>query len=369
MEIQELIGKEISGETHLLLEHSRTRNFRWIVFLELFLFLLFFLILLPVLIILAVVIIIMGGSLSLDDVFDSDEGLSKRFFTYKHKLKLKALGKDLEVLVEAEALPDSKEAAENLIFDLMESLHKKQLVLVEVLGGDLKEHMTNWYGGKPLMALQKDFCERDSEEVFKHKGLEIEESKEGKILRYKEEGRKRSLSIALAVILIPLIIIYPLVCITLFIKPVRQFLYNLFLDVIGKPQAVWEFSVKADCLSLTRSRSKTENFLNIHGRELLGISFAAGLGYDREVTYHSKFGQIITKSGIEELPSWISKFGGEDLCNWLLAVSLRLRSEKPELGLNFDQERPSKCPYCASIYVFKPGQNCPSCGGWPDKIQ
>ena len=91
--------------------------------------------------------------------------------------------------------------------------------------------------------------------------------------------------------------------------------------------------------------------MDIYGREPMGISYAAGLGYDRDVSYHSKCCQIITETGILEMPSRICKARGEKLCNWLIAVTLRLRAVRPD----FDLERPSKCPYSASIYVFKPG--------------
>ncbi|MDG1832924.1 MAG: hypothetical protein P8J63_06845 [Verrucomicrobiota bacterium] len=132
--------------------------------------------------------------------------------------------------------------------------------------------------------------------------------------------------------------------------------------------------MKADRLRLIkkqprRNTSKLEEkvFFDIHGRDLIGISYAAGLGYDKEVTYQRKSVKIYTSQGIITLPRMI-EVNFEHVCNWLIATSLRLRSEKPELGLGFDPNRPTKCPYCASIYVFKPGQSCPSCGGWPERI-
>ena len=83
-----------------------------------------------------------------------------------------------------------------------------------------------------------------------------------------------ALSILLTCLIFPLFIIYPLIWFGLFERHFRQFLHSLILDVIGRPQAVWEFTVKADSLKLTRYRGKEEIKLDIHGRDLLGISFA-----------------------------------------------------------------------------------------------
>ena len=136
----------------------------------------------------------------------------------------------------------------------------------------------------------------------------------------------------------------------------------------------WEFTVKADQLKLVKKRprrntseSAEEVFFDIHGRDLIGICYTAGLGYDSDVAYHGKTVKIYTNQGVISLPQ-ILDVNLEHVCNWLVGVTLRLRSERPELGLGFDPNRPTKCPYCASIYVFKPGQSCPSCGGWPDRI-
>ena len=93
---------------------------------------------------------------------------SVRIYDYKHQLFLKVYGSGNAVLAEASHIPSSKKLADNLIIDLFEGLHSKQLVMIEMLDAipdknrkSIKEHLVTWYGGRPLMALQKDFVEKE----------------------------------------------------------------------------------------------------------------------------------------------------------------------------------------------------------------
>lgn len=383
MGIKELIGENITGATHMVLEHVRLKDIRWMALIELPIFILLFILFLPCALILAIIIAVLGN----DPEFGADGfggmvrwafGKGVRFYKFKHQLILKVYGANDVVLAEAHHVPPSKEAAENLIFDLFESLHQQQLVLVEILDTEqkkskknIKEHLVTWYGGRPLMALQKDFIEKDSREALLQNGWEINDTSDGSSLSREVKAADGIWPIWQWLLIY---VFFPPSLFLLAFESHRKHIRECWLYGNEEKKPDWEFSVKADRLRLIKKRprrntSKLEEavFLDIHGRDLIGISYAAGLGYDKEVAYQSKSVKIYTSHDIITLPRMIG-VNFKHVCNWLIATSLRLRSERPELGLGFDLNRPTKCPYCASIYVFLPGQSCPSCGGWPERI-
>ena len=379
MGIKELIGENITGATHMVLEHERLKNFRWLALIELPLFILLFILFLPCALILAIIIASKlgdeAGEGGLGAMVRWALGKGVRFYNYRHQLILKVYGAGDVVLAEAQHVPPSREAAENLIFDLFESLHQQQLVLVEMLGKKskkyIKEHLVTWYGGRPLMALQKDFVEKDSQEALLQKGWEIDEIPDGFSC-----GREVKADDGLGPVWMWLLVwvFFPPALFLFVFGSYRKHVHECWLYGSEEKKPDWEFTVKADRLKLIKKRprrnmSKLEEevFLDIHGRDLIGICYTAGLSYDKEADYQGKSVKIYTNQGIVTLPEMIG-VNFKHVCNWLIAATLRLRSERPELGLGFDPDRPTKCPYCASIYVFKPGQSCPSCGGWPDRI-
>ena len=383
MGIKELIGENIPEATHMVLEHVRLKDFRWMAFIELPLFILLFILFLPCALILAIIFACIAndgeaGAEGFGAMVSLAFGKGVRFYKFKHQLILKVYGASDVVLAEAHHVPPSKEAAENLIFDLLESLHQQQLVLVEMLDTEqekskknIKEHLVTWYGGRSLMALQKDFVEKDSREALLQKGWEINDISDGFSLSREVKADDGVTPIWGWLLLY---VFFPPSLILLAFGSHREHIRECWFYGHEEKKPDWEFSVKADRLRLIKKRPRRNTpkleekvFFDIHGRDLIGISYAAGLGYDKEVTYQPKSVKIYTNQGIITLPKMIG-VNFEHVCNWLIATSLRLRSERPELGLGFDPNRPTKCPYCASIYVFKPGQSCPSCGGWPERI-
>ena len=383
MGIKELIGENITGATHMVLEHVRLKDFRKMAWIELPLFILLFILFLPCALILAIIFACIAndgeaGAHGFGAMVSLAFGKGVRFYKFTHQLKLKVYGASDVVLAEAHHVPASKEAAENLIFDLFESLHQQQLVLVEMLDTEqkkskknIKEHLVTWYGGRSLMALQKDFVEKDSREALLQKGWEINNISDGFSLSREVKADDGVTPIWQWLLIYAF---FPPSLFLLAFESHRKHIRECWFYGHEEKKPDWEFSVKADRLKLIKKRprrntSKLEEkvFFDIHGRDLIGISYTAGLGYDKEVTYQRKSVKIYTSQGIITLPRMI-EVNFEHVCNWLIATSLRLRSERPELGLGFDPNRPTKCPYCASIYVFKPGQSCPSCGGWPERI-
>ena len=381
MEIQDLVGANIQDATHMVLEHERVAFFRWVSLIELPFLILLFLLFLPCALVLALILAVKlgdetGGDGLIAMVKWSLKGI--RFHYHKHQLILRVYGAGESVLAESKHIPHSKEAAENLIFDLLESTHQQKLVLVEMLGrtGDktktyIKEHLVTWYGGRPLMALQKDFIEKDSEAALLQKGWKIDEIPDGFLCSREVEENEVHWPIWVWIFIH---VIFPPSLFLLLFGYHRKRIRDSWLYWHKDRNPVWEFMIKADHLRLTKkrwrrnaSRLEEKVFFDIHGRDLIGICHAAGLSYDDQSDYESKSVKIYTNEGIITLPG-IKGVSLEHLSNWITSVTLSLRAKKPELGLGYDPDRPSKCPYCGSIYVFKPGQSCPSCGGWPDRI-
>ena len=386
MDVKDLIGEDISGATHMALEHVRLQSFRWMALLELPLFILLFIVFLPCALILVVILAVSVGGAMGSAIGEGGLGAmlrwalanSVRIYDYKHQLFLKVYGSGNDVLAEASHIPSSKKLADNLIIDLFEGLHSKQLVMIEMLDAipdknrkSIKEHLVTWYGGRPLMALQKDFVEKDSKEALQQKGWDFKQISGG-FSCTREMKAEDNIAPIWAHLLFWMF--FPPSLLLFFFKSYRNYLRESWLYGSEDKKPDWEFTVKADQLKLVKKRprrntSKLEEevFFDIHGRDLIGICYTAGLGYDNDATYHGKTVKIYTNQGVISLPQ-ILDVNLDHVCNWLVGVTLRLRSERPELGLGFDPNRPTKCPYCASIYVFKPGQSCPSCGGWPDRI-
>ena len=140
-------------------------------------------------------------------------------------------------------------------------------------------------------------------------------------------------------------VFFPPSLLLLFFKSYRNYLRESWLYGSEDKKPDWEFMVKADQLKLVKKRPRRntsklaeEVCFDIHGRDLIGICYTAGLGYDNDATYHGKTVKIYTNQGVISLPQ-ILDVNLEHVCNWLVGVTLRLRSERPELGLGLETNK------------------------------
>ena len=371
IDIQSLIKSDLSDASYLMLIHERIQKFRWVVILE-FIFCLVFLICILPFILILIIIMIFSDNADLMFWDGDDAGLLRKLgfkglYANLHQYRLQVFNAENQVIDDVTWIPDNRKQAESVIIDLLDSINEKQLVLVQSLGGDMREHMGNWYGGKPLLAIIPKHCEQDAIEALNQKDFTINVREKETELSFTETHDHRWAKVAMFVIIAVLVFFFPYILLGLFIKDVREFLKESFFTVRGITESSWHLIVKAEQIRLYRKRGNKEiGFININGRDILGMSFAASYGFDQEVKYHQKELNVYSRDQIYTFPDWVNE-NGHIILPFILSTTLRLRAEQPELGLNFDKDRPSKCPYCASIYVFEAGKNCPSCGGWPDK--
>jgi hypothetical protein len=97
---------------------------------------------------------------------------------------------------------------------------------------------------------------------------------------------------------------------------------------------------------------------------LLGITFSPSLGYDTNVTPAPATLRLIGRRKSAVLPIRSARNSERALRDLLVAATLRLRRERPELGLLGAGPQPTRCPFCAALYLMEPGSRCPSCGAF-----
>ncbi|MBI3204131.1 MAG: hypothetical protein HYZ29_21525 [Myxococcales bacterium] len=97
-------------------------------------------------------------------------------------------------------------------------------------------------------------------------------------------------------------------------------------------------------------------------RVLAGVVLPASLGYDLDVSRPAASLRLIGLQRSSTLPLRRANQAERALRDLLLAATLRLRRARPELGLAGPGPAPTRCPFCAALYLMDPGTRCPSCG-------
>ena len=353
--LQDVLGRPMDGVCRILLRHERRSRFRWMGLVEISVGLVLCVCLIPILLIAALT----GSDIDIDL-----PTLSGRLWHNWHEIVLILSDVNGEALQTLQHTPTSAAEGEGMIASVLAAADRQGVVVVESIGGAVAEVVEVWYGGQPLLSHPE---KRDTEllsQRLRSAGLDIEEAHEQIILSQPMDPHSPFWS---AVVL--LLFFLPLTAVLFWSQAWREQVGEVWKNVRGIDPGRREVSVTAAAITARRVRGeRVWNETRVDGYELLGLTFSPTLGYSGEIKRNASTLRCIGRDHTITMPMPLPASMGRMLRDWLIATSLQLRAEKPELGLAGDGPRPTRCPYCATLYVFQPGTPCPSCGGWPEQL-
>ncbi|MEZ4226098.1 MAG: hypothetical protein R3B13_34450 [Polyangiaceae bacterium] len=350
-QLADVLGRPLTGVTRIVLEHHRCQVFRPIAILEYTLGLLCLLCLLPLLI---VALLFTEADVDLPN-------FKTRFYRRWHQLRLVALDSAGNVLWHVDHVPNNEDEGQAAVASILDAAMREQVVLSElIVNGSVRTAMETWYGGQPLLAHPNEVNEAASGAVLESAGLVVQRQP-GAVLVAEESpplsGAKRVVGWLLVPLVLPFV---PLLLLSQTGKRALRFGWQDLRGVGERSRVVVE--VRAESLRSYWERSgETWNEALLDGRTLLGITFSPTLGYDADVTLRAATLRCIGRQGSSALPLQRAASVQSALRDFLVAATLRLRAERPELGL-LGSAAATRCPFCSALFVMTPGARCPSCG-------
>lgn len=354
--LADVLGRPNPGVARVVLEHWRCQKFRPIAILEYSLGLLCVLCLLPVIILAAL-------------TSDTDlelPNIKTRFYRRWHQLRLLLLDPKGQPLAVVDEVPTTAEIGQAAVASVLAAAEREGIVVVEVIvqgAGAVREVTEVWYGGRPLLAHPEEVNEERATALLRQHGLEIESRSDSLLIVEKPlplTTGQRILGWLVAPLLIP---IAPLLWLS---EQGRRSLRHFFTDLrAGRSQTERVVCVRAESITTYQHRTAKDERWDEHivdGAELLGVTFSPTLGYDEAVTRSPATLRLIGRRASATLPLTRAKNAERALRDLLVAATLRLREARPELGLLGRGPTPTRCPFCAALYVMQPGSRCPSCG-------
>jgi len=350
----DVLGRPMPGVARVVLEHWRCQKFRPIAILEYSLGLLCLLCLLPLLIIAA---LMTETDLELPNV-------RTRFYHRWHQLRLLLLDTHGQVVASIDHVPADADQGYAAVASVLDAAQRERIVVVEVIcNGVLREVAEVWYGGRPLLAHPEEANEERAAALLRQHGLEVSKEPDSLLITSKPRpisGGQR----VLGWLMVPLVL--PFVPFLLLSDNGRRAVRHSWADLrAGQPQTRTVVCVRAESLTTYRERTGErwdEQILD--GAELLGITFSPSLGYDKNVTPAPATLRLIGRRKSTVLPIQSAGDSERALRDLLVAATLRLRRERPELGMLGTGPQPTRCPFCAALYLMEPGSRCPSCGAF-----
>lgn len=350
--LADLLGRPMTGVARIGLEHWRCQRFRWLALLEYSLAFVCLLCALP--------LVVLALLFSETDV--EIPSIRTRFYQRWHQLRLVLFDARGQVVAGADFVPPDEDSGYRAVASILHAAMREQVVVVEsIVQGGAREVAEVWYGGRPLLAHPDELNEERSAAVLERHGVEVTRRPDAVVVV--EEGRpatgaQRLLGTLLFVACLPLLLILA------FTPDGRRKLRHAWADVRGSgppPRVVVEVRAESLCTYHARGDERWDEQI-VEGADLLGITFSPALGYDPDVTRRAASLRLIGRQRSATLPLKRATAAERALRDLLLAATLRLRRERPELGLAGPGPAPTRCPFCAALYVMDPGTRCPSCG-------
>ena len=352
--LADVLGRPMPGVARIVLEHWRCERFRPIAILEYSLGFACLLCVLPLLILAA---LFTETDLALPNV-------KSRFYHRWHQLRLQLVDAQGQVVASVDHIPASAEQGYAVVSSVLEAASREGIVVVEVIvNGAIRQVAEVWYGGRPLLAHPEEANEERAALLLRQHGIDVRS--DGEALYIVEKSRPISGGQrVLGWLLLPLVM--PFVPVLALSEKGRRALRHSWADLrAGGSQTSQVVCVRAESITTYRERrdEKWDEQI-IDGAELLGVTFSPALGYDTDVTPSPATLRLIGRRQSATLP--LSRAGEAEraLRDLLVGATLRLRRARPELGLLGTGPHPTRCPFCAALYVMEPSSRCPSCGAF-----
>ncbi len=342
----------MTGVARIALEHWRCQRFRWLAIVEYSLGFACLLCALPLIILMVV----------FSDTDIEIPNVRTRFYQRWHQIRVLLFDAAGKVVGGADFVPPDAASGYRTVATILQAAVREQVVVVESLAeGASREVAEIWYGGRPLLAHPEEVNEERAASVLRQHGIEVTSA--AGLVSVIEESRPASAAQRVFGTLL-FVVCVPLLLLIAYSEEGRRKLRHAWADVQGKgprPRTVVE--VRAESLHAYQARGEERwDEQVIDGADLLGITFSPALGYDADVTRHAASLRLIGRQRSATLPLKRATLAERALRDLIVAATLRLRRDRPELGLGGDEQTPTRCPFCAALYVMAPSSRCPSCG-------
>jgi len=351
--LSDVLSRPMDGVARVVITHEAHREFRWLVLLELALCFIGCLILLPCI----ALAIFGGGNLDLADLPD----FRGRFHNWWQEIAVRVLDPRGRVLAEVRSRPEDREASQAIVAAVLGAARREGVVVVEAIqpfGVATAETRHVWYGGQPLLASPGVRAEQAAASVLAQHGLSVERGPDSVTVSYGLERPSRFFSWLLL-----LFIACPLGPALLIVPSGRRWLFELWADATGVEPPRVVYTIRPESLSVRTVRGGEERDAQvIDGGALLGVAFGPSLSWDRRRMSRAEATlEVVSTHRCAALQIPRPDLGPA-LRDLITAATIRMRAERPELGLLGAERRPTRCPYCSQLYVLEAGARCPSCG-------
>lgn len=282
-----------------------------------------------------------------------------RLFDYGYTIGLRVFGQDDRLLDARDASPSDAVAAGRYLGSVLRAAHERSLVVLEVLGHAPERVHQAFFGGQPLMAAPTVRDEEASCSVLRSAGWRVEAGPDAVTFVEPERLVPRVVAWLRVLLLAP---VAPLLALG---SGGRTLLREALRDARGVPPRERSLVVRAESLEFSVARAGVvveRQLLNAHN--WLSLSFAPAPTFDEPLVAQKprlRMGcrdRCITPF-LVRAPAL-----GPALADVLVAVTRRLRAQRPELELAHAFV-PSHCHRCGSMVSMQPGSVCPTCATAP----
>lgn len=341
-----LLEHPLQGVVRIEVEHARARRFRFLFLIEVALSILFALIIIPLVIVLAII----GDA---DEIpGPSLEGLGRRMWVEWRETHVRLLSAHGQVVAYATVRIESEHGGDRLLGQVLERANAGRVAVVERVTGGVVSAV--WFGGQPLMLGPEAVDEARAWRVLQHEGVQLVDDGQGRcVITMRKEPAGRLGSLIGLVVLLPL---------SLWTRAGRERLAALWASAQGHATVVC-FEVDAHGIAYRKTRGAVElERARIDRADLLGVGHAVVLAPAPNVVVRGPFLRIQTRASAVVLDVERNADIGRALRDALIGAAHRLWTGLSQTGA------PAHCPYCATLYPYAPGVNCPNCGAAPSAL-
>ncbi|MCR9165720.1 MAG: hypothetical protein ACE37F_07935 [Nannocystaceae bacterium] len=336
----------LQGVVRIEVDHVRARRFRLLFLVEVAVAIALSLIVIPLLVLLA---IFGDGN---DIPTPSFESLGERMWVRWKETRVSLVDVRGQAIASASTRVESQEEGARLLGQVLAYAHHGRVALVERVNGGAVSAL--WFGGQPLMLGPEAIDEARAWRVLQHEGVELHDDGRGTCaitLRKAPAGRLGSL--------LGFVLLFPLAVWT---DHGRERLAGLWASVQGQTTTVC-FEVDAHGVSYRKRRGTDElDRARIDRADLLGVVHAVELSPAPAVAVRGPYLRLQTTESAVVLDIECNADIGRALRDAIVAAAHRLWAGLSQTGA------PAHCPYCATLYPYAPGVNCPNCGAAPSAL-